>query len=264
MNSGNKKVSLEESVVTAMDGADKGLFPFLPYILQDLEEIGSDPEMILEIVKKHFSDYPDIRVLDLGCGKGAVSLKLCAALGCRCLGIDAVKEFIERAVRRAEEMNISHLCEFIQGDIREEVHSLRNFDVIILGSIGPVLGDYRTTLESLKKCLSTKGKIIIDDGFISDESSLKHPLIQRKSEIARQITEAGMEVADELLIRGEEIAGSNEDIFKRLVKRCEELMVQYPDKRKMFEDYIKRQEEENEILETKIELSVKVIVPKRD
>lgn len=170
MNSGNKKVSLEESVVTAMDGADKGLFPFLPYILQDLEEIGSDPEMILEIVKKHFSDYPDIRVLDLGCGKGAVSLKLCAALGCRCLGIDAVKEFIERAVRRAEEMNISHLCEFIQGDIREEVHSLRNFDVIILGSIGPVLGDYRTTLESLKKCLSTKGKIIIDDGFISDES----------------------------------------------------------------------------------------------
>ena len=32
--------SLEESVVTAMDGTNKKLFPFLPYIFQDIWEMG--------------------------------------------------------------------------------------------------------------------------------------------------------------------------------------------------------------------------------
>lgn len=40
--------TIEESVVTAMDGPDKELFPFIPYILQDLWEIGADPEVILK------------------------------------------------------------------------------------------------------------------------------------------------------------------------------------------------------------------------
>lgn len=33
--------TIEESVVQAMDGTDAELFPFLPYILQDLWEIGA-------------------------------------------------------------------------------------------------------------------------------------------------------------------------------------------------------------------------------
>jgi len=33
--------TIEESVVIAMDGSDTGIFPFLPFILQDLWEIGS-------------------------------------------------------------------------------------------------------------------------------------------------------------------------------------------------------------------------------
>jgi len=34
------KKSLKASVITAMDGTDIGLFPFLPYIFQDLSKIG--------------------------------------------------------------------------------------------------------------------------------------------------------------------------------------------------------------------------------
>ncbi|REJ81918.1 MAG: hypothetical protein DWQ44_13445 [Bacteroidetes bacterium] len=56
--------SIEESVVTAMDGSDKELFPFLPYILQDLWGIGSDPKTILSLIKKHRNNYTDIKVLD--------------------------------------------------------------------------------------------------------------------------------------------------------------------------------------------------------
>ena len=64
--------SLEESVVIAMDGSDPELFPFLPYIMQDLWEIGSDPETIIRLIRKHADKPAGMKVLDLGCGKGAV------------------------------------------------------------------------------------------------------------------------------------------------------------------------------------------------
>ncbi len=48
--------TVEESVVTAMDGSDKELYPFLPYILQDAWELGADPDTIIGLVRKHASD----------------------------------------------------------------------------------------------------------------------------------------------------------------------------------------------------------------
>ena len=75
-------ISLEECVVTAMDGSDKELFPFLPYILQDTWEIGADPEIIISLIQKHMHDFSNMNVLDLGCGKGAVSVMLANKLKC--------------------------------------------------------------------------------------------------------------------------------------------------------------------------------------
>ncbi|MEW5920035.1 MAG: class I SAM-dependent methyltransferase [Bacillota bacterium] len=46
------------------------------------------------------------KVLDLACGKGAVSVKLAQAFGCRVHGIDAVKAFIEEANRWAKKYNV--------------------------------------------------------------------------------------------------------------------------------------------------------------
>src|SRR4030042_5201175 len=107
-----KMKTIEESVVTAMDGSDKELFPYLPYILQDLWEIGADPDAIIELISKHFKHYTDLKVLDLGCGKGAVSVKVSKALGCNCYGIDAIPEFIVFAQQKALEFKVEHLCTF--------------------------------------------------------------------------------------------------------------------------------------------------------
>ena len=87
--------SIEESVVIAMDGSDKELFPFLPYILQDIWEIGADPDAIIKLIRKYCNNITELKVLDLGCGKGAVSVKVSQVLGCTCYGIDAIPEFVE-------------------------------------------------------------------------------------------------------------------------------------------------------------------------
>ena len=255
--------SLEESVVTAMDGSKKELFTFLPYILQDLWEIGSDPEVIIELVERHAHNHSSLSVLDLGCGKGAVCIKMAKVYHCTCLGIDGLPEFIAEAQNKAKEFGVDHLCQFQAGDIREDVNKLPLFDVIILGSIGPVFGDYYTTLTTISKCLTPEGLIIIDDGYIADDSDFTPPMIQKRGTILQQIKDVGMQLVDEVIIGKDDIATSDAYIFENLKKRCQELVHKHPEKRMLFENYLREQEEENEVLETKVICSTMVIRKKQ-
>ena len=251
--------SLEESVVTTMDGVDEELFPFLPYILQDLWEIGADPDIIIHLVRKHSDNYSELSILDLGCGKGAVSIKLAREFNCRCFGIDAIKEFIDYANIKAKEYGVFHLCQFEISDIRERIKFLHQFDIIILGAIGPVFGDYLSTLTIVSKCLNKNGMIVIDDGYIENYSDYTHPWMQKKEIILKQINDSRMKLIDESIIQKDKIKDSDNYIFEYLKKRCNELIEKYPNKRALFNDYIKKQEEENDVLETKVICSTMVI-----
>lgn len=255
----NTMKSLKESVVNAMDGTDVALFPFLPYILQDMWEIGASPKVITELVRKHTRDYSHLNILDLGCGKGAVSVRLAQELGCKCLGIDAIGEFIEEANKKAVEYGVAQSCRFEQGDIRKKIRELPQFDVIVLGAVGPVFGDYYSTLITLSKSLTENGVIVIDDGYIENESNFSDPLIQKRADVIRQISDADMHLLDETIISSDEMKDADVDIFKNLEKRCHELMETYPHKSTLFEKYLREQAEENDVLETKMVCSTMVI-----
>jgi protein-L-isoaspartate O-methyltransferase len=244
--------SLEESVVQAMDGSDKELYPFLPYILQDIWEIGADPEVIISLADKLFPGRREMKVLDLGCGKGAVSVKVAKKLGYSCHGIDAVPEFINYAKRKAEDWGVGHLCNFETGDIRMVIDKLPVYDIIILGAIGPVLGDYYSTLMALSHCLGVNGVIIVDDGYIDDSSDYQHSLILKKGEMLQQIQRAGMQWVDEVVIGKEEIEFADNQIHTPLKNRCMELADKYPEKKELFENYIRQQEIEMDVLENKV------------
>lgn len=244
--------TIEESVVTAMDGADSHLFPYLPYIMQDFWEIGTSPDIVVELVNKHAADYSNLKVLDLGCGKGAVLIQLAKALNCYCYGVDAVKAFIDEAEIKAKELNVDEYCCFECGDIRAVISDLQDYDIIILGSIGPALGGYYSTLTQLSECLNDNGLIIIDDGYIDDSSQYSHPHVEKRSEILKQISDAGMELVDEIILDKDDIKASDDLFYHHIKRRCEELIEKHPDKKALFIDYIRNQEEENEVLEEKV------------
>jgi SAM-dependent methyltransferase len=255
--------TIEESVVVAMDGSDKELFPYFPYILQDVWEMGTDPETITELIKKHSSDYANATILDLGCGKGAVSVQVSKSIGCKCYGIDAVPEYIEYAQHKAREFNVEHLCVFETGDIREKVKELCGFDIIILGAIGPVFGDYYTTLTTLSSCLYEHGIFIIDDGYITEHSDFSHPLIMKFGTIIQQIELAGMKLMEDKVLPKDKVKNVNDDIFGNLQRRCNELIEKFPEKSRLFKDYLKKQEVEQDVLENKIVCSTMVIKRKK-
>ncbi len=248
-----------ESVVTAMDGEEKEIFPFIPYLLQDLWEMGASPEAIIELIYKNRNDHTKLKILDLGCGKGAVTIKIAEKFNCKCLGIDAVEEFVKEAQEKAEEHSVNDLCRFEVGDIRKRVHDLSNFDIIILGAIGPVFGDYYTTLSKLSNCLKKDGIFIIDDAYLPEHSEINLPHLNKKSEILQQISNAGLHLITEIVFSQKDIRKSNQHISSHLRKRVRELQKKHPAKKSLFKRYLKKQEEENDILEKSVLCSTMLI-----
>ncbi len=251
---------IEDSILLAMDGKDIEILPYLPYILQDFWEIGSNPEVMIDLIKKHHTDYHNLKVLDLGCGKGAVSINIARHLGCECYGIDAIPEFVSFCRSKSKEWGVEQLCSFEYGDIREIIRNNEKYDVIVLGAIGQVLGDYYETLTALSRNLKENGTIIYDDGYLDDQSNFTHEHVLRKSFMRMQIFEAGMQMIDEVVANGnEEVSIGYDDEFIHLKQRCEELCVQYPEKAEVFRDYVKNQHGEYEHLKNDIICSTMVI-----
>ena len=252
--------TLEESIAAAMDCAqDTVIVPFLPYILQDFWGLGTPPEIVINLVQKHCivetDNHPSLQntlsVLDLGCGKGAVSIKLAATLKCNCFGIDGIPEFIETAKEKAQEYGVDSLCRFEVGDVREKIEELEKFDVIILGATGPIFGDYYTALSTLSKHLADEGIIIIEEAYLDDTSEFQHPPYLLRKELLKLFGQAGMELIDETVGNYSEFA----DIAKEkenIAKRCNELKLKYPEKSSLFEKYAQNQTSEYDVLENKM------------
>ena len=254
--------TVEESVVTAMDGDNIDIFPFLPYILQDFWEIGTSSEIIIQLIEKHIKAPSQLHILDLGCGKGAVSIKLAEKLGCKCLGIDAIKEFIVDARTKAKEYKVDALCTFKTGDIREDIKTLEQYDVIILGAIGQVFGNYYETLTRMQPHLKENGCIIVDDGYLDDITDFEYPKSIKKKDLTEQIATAKMKILDEIIptgVEAVEISDEHNTEYNFIVKRCNELIKQYPDKKSVFKKYIKNQETEYENLEQNLICSTLMI-----
>ena len=260
----NKNKTLEESIITAMDGSDIEQIPFLPYILQDFWELGSSSEQTIRIIKKHKPETAGLDVLDLGSGKGAISINIALELKCKCFGIDAMEDFVVFSNNKAKELSIDNICTFETGDIRTRIKTLGKYDIILLGGIGPVLGDYYSTLSQLTPHLNKDGLIIFDDAYIEDDSKTDYPSVLKESELLNQIKNAGMQLIDKITIN--EVPGTEEGYdkeFMNLQKRCMELIEKHPDKKDLFLGFIEKQKREYEVLSNEIIPAILVITQLR-
>lgn len=243
--------SLEDSILESMDSDDQALLPYLPYILQDIWTLGTDPPAIITLIQENYDQTKDISILDLGCGKGAVSIQLADTLGCHCHGIDGVASFIEDAHDYAIRFAVDTLCSFEVGDIRKKILQLPSYDIIILGAIGPVFGNYTDTLRKIKSHLNPGGAVIIDDAYYADGLA-PDAEYQRRSDILSQINSAEMVIVDEHILPNEVIQQANRKMYQQIESRSTELIKRHPQKKVLFEKYLKAQQVENEILESHV------------
>ncbi|WP_026097711.1 class I SAM-dependent methyltransferase [Baaleninema simplex] len=237
---------VEEKLAKSLTARSTKLIPYLPYLLQDLWELGSIPKDVISLASRHIDVSKNTQILDLGCGKGAVSISLARTFGCQVKGIDMIPEFIEFSRNKAKEYRVEHLCKFKIEDINRSIQQERNYDLVVFSSVGDVLGNWNTTLLKLKKTIKQSGYILIDEGFFEVENNEDYPTKERWLEIFR---ESGVKRIDEIVLDDCELANTNQKQQSYIVKRANELKQKHPDKSDLFESYIQSQQAECDELE---------------
>ena len=244
----------DEKLARSLTAETTDLLPFLPYLLQDLWELGSSPRDMIKLMQKHMPISPDTRILDIACGKGAISVRVAKSLGVSVRGYDLLPDFIEYAKRKADEWGVGHLCSFVQGDANEVVGKVSGYDCVIFGAAGNILGDPADTLQKLSGTIKPGGCILIDEAYLPEGTSNSDVKYQNYDYLTREqwlrlFKASGLELLEELQNTGDYDFDSDN---KAIARRAAELIAKHPEKREMFEGYIASQLDECEDLESNI------------
>jgi len=252
-------LDLDESVAQAME-ADVRLLPLLPELLTDLWELGPSAEQVVAALASVGVGL-DSTVLDLACGKGAVAVALAEQLGVRVEGIDAFQPFLQAAQALATDRGVSHRCRFEQGDIRNLLGQDKQFDVVLLLSVGPVLGNYEQTMAGLRSLVRAGGYIVIEDGFLAD--GVAHlPLAEGYAghmETLRQLTACRDVVVQEVICPSEQARSVNQRNASLIRQRAGLVRARHPAFEQLIDEYVARQERETEILGTDVLCAIWVL-----
>lgn len=243
---------LEIEIAKSLE-AKPELLPFIPELLADIWALGSSPDLVVELLKSLDLPPNTTRGLDLGCGKGAVSIYLAHKLGFKVFGIDGFSPFLEEAKSKSEEYNVSNLCHFEFGDIREFISKAKNFDFVIYAAIGDVLGRFDECVGKLRQTICPGGYMLIDDGFLKESTKIERECYGHylpHDETLKQLTSYGDTLLKEIVFTTEETKTINKRYTEVIHRRAEKLTRNHPKSADAFSWYLENQNQECEILET--------------
>ena len=242
---------VKEKLARSLTAETTELIPYLPYLLQDFWSLGGSPERIAELIEKYVCLSESTKILDLACGKGAVSIKIAQKLRTKVKGIDIMPAFAEFAARKAKELGVNDFCEFIVADINEAIKTERDYDCLVYVSAGNILGNPAKTLHHLKSTVKTGGYLLIEDAYLSKNSSLEnvkfHYEYLTKTQWTTLFEDMGLDLIE--TVYDHNPSPSPESDMSAISARANELIEKYPDKKAVFEGYILSQQNEYDDLD---------------
>jgi ubiquinone/menaquinone biosynthesis C-methylase UbiE len=257
MHSARLTQEQERQIAAALE-TTPDLLPFLSELLADIWALGSWPAVIAEMLGAR--DLPrSTRVLDLGCGKGAVGIQLARDLGFRVLGADLFEPFIREARERAQREGVDDLCEFRVAEARDVLMSGGDFDVVIWAALGGALGSFDRCVGQLRRVVRPNGYLVIDDGFLVSEHAIARSSYDHytsREETHRLLTRHGDELSQETLIPSSEVEACNRENNRCIQARAKGLTERFPEHADRLAGYANSQVAECEILESSIAAAV--------
>ena len=241
----------EEMVAYALE-VDASLLSHVPELLADLEELGSDAELIVQVLRE--LDLPeDSRVIDLGCGKGATAVGIADELRYRVLGVELFKPFVEACRVAASAAGVAELCEFRHGNILKLAGAIEPVEVVVFSALGDVLGSLDATVGVIRSFAKPGGVILISDGYLKEGASGDFPGFENyvgHDESIRRLTAFGDSLEREVAepVSTGEPDGDDDSALIRV--RAEKIAQRHPELRRYLLGFAEDQAAEYAFLET--------------
>ena len=239
-----------QELVAEAFGAPPELLPLLPAVFADFCALGGWPDKVATVLRESAQLPHEASVVDLGCGKGAVSLVLAAQLGYRVTGFDLFEPFLEDAASGARAAGVDHLCSFEVADIRDRAEGADAFDVVIFAAVGAGLfGDYSGCMAAIRRWTRPGGYIVISDGFLrqSHQPVAKFPgygYYERHDEVVGQLTAHGDVMVREILISSEEFAEQSLRDLESISRGVQRLSRTHAEHREQLKQLLESQDAE--------------------
>ncbi len=229
--------------------ASEEIFPYLSYIHQDLWSLGSNSQCIIDLVSKHIPSDELNHVLDLGCGKGEVLVRLNQHLSFKGTGIDIVPAYIESANHYAAKFNIGSL-EFKVGDITEAVDQYANCDLVIYGHDSEVFGDVRSSIAMVTKPVTPSKWLVFESVYSLSSNNQDFP---NQKEFDQQVKDSGLQLVNMIKWDASELRATNARNTELMNYRVEELRLRHPHMTMILDEFMAEQAEECHELENELQ-----------
>ncbi len=241
----------DQDFLDSLDLLDKEMEKYIPFVLQDLWELGSIPEYIYQLIDNNIDTKKIKKIMDFGCGKGAVLSYLAKRMEFQGFGIDIVPEFIEFANRHSIENSVNDRLNFSIGDILEYIGRNEKYDMVIYGYDSGLLGDVYNTISQLQNSISDSGYLILEIAFTLDEKERIEGLPAKK-ELLEQLDKSVLKTVDKIFWDTNKIRTINNQNNHYINKRIQELKKTYPEQTQIFERYISNQMDECKLIENEM------------
>ena len=228
------------------------LLPYIPELLADIWALGSSPETVVDWLRSLKLPPETTRVLDTGCGKGAVSIPLAKELRFQILGIDFFEPFIFEAKEKAKELGVESLCSFEYADMHDVLKKASNFNIAIYTGVGGVLGSFDQCVFKLRQAINSDGYMVIDDGFRLTSNEINFPGYDHYvsyEETIRQLTSHGDILLREKTFRSEDVKRKHQKEIELISRRAEALAKKHPELIDSIHNFLDREKQECELLE---------------
>jgi cyclopropane fatty-acyl-phospholipid synthase-like methyltransferase len=214
--------------------ATPALAPVLGELFAEMDALGSSPRQTVHLLRTAGIGAGD-RVLDLGCGRGGVTVAAAKQLGCRCVGVDAVPAFVQAARSLAIKRSIQVRCEFRVGDVRR-VRSGRTFNAgLMLGLFDAV----RAT--ALLRTFVRPGGVMIVDDAVAVGPQRKRRGWMTLAEANAAITRRGDQMIGEVVWSAREVRAHEATLYARLANNATRLARARPELSQELEAFLRRQ-----------------------
>ena len=238
-----------ESCVSASLDAEDQLFPLLPELFQDLDEIGVRVKHVEEILSHATLKEAD-HILDLGCGKGSVARAISKNFGVSTLGLDAVQGFINEARQKTPgTLN----CQFELADIRTWSRPIESpgFDLVCLLAMGAIFGPLPEKIQRLRDLVKPGAYMLFDDAYLdTDQDFDPEDFVDCFDyQTTRQLmTQYGDEIIAELVIDMADDEDWYRESTERIMSRALQLAAKYPEAADELIEFGRRQCEDVALL----------------